>query len=94
MSGGSYSYIYSKLLEECKGRMYDAEMEDLIVDLCEVLHDLEWWQSSDSREETYRETLAKFKKKWFTVERSDRLKSYIDKQIGVTKRQLYELIGE
>lgn len=44
MSGGSYEYIYYRLEEECKGRMYDAEMNDMIKDLAEVLHDLEWGQ--------------------------------------------------
>ena len=39
MSGGTYDYIYSRLSEECENRMYDAEMDDLIKDLCEVLHD-------------------------------------------------------
>ena len=42
--------------------MYDVEMNDLIKDLCIVLHDLEWWQSCDSSEERYRKTLSTFKK--------------------------------
>ena len=41
MSGGSYNYIGSTLKMECAGRMYDEEMNDLINDLYEVLHDLE-----------------------------------------------------
>ena len=94
MSGGSYSYIYSSLQEECEGRMYDAEMDDMIHDLCEVLHDLEWWQSCDSSEERYRETLNKFKTKWFKADRQVRLKEYIDSQISVVRNQLYALIGE
>lgn len=94
MSGGSYSYIYSKLLNECDGSMYDEEMNDMIRDLAEVLHDLEWWQSGDWSEDVYRETLVKFKKKWFKTDRSDRLKGYIDKQIGIVRQQLYEMIGE
>ena len=94
MSGGSYNYIYSRLLNECGGQMYDAEMNDLIKDICDVLHDLEWWQSGDISEEDYRQTLISFKKKWFKATRKDRLKGYIDKQIGAVKRSLYELIGE
>ena len=94
MSGGSYSYIYSTLSTECEGRMYDAEMEDLIKDLCEVLHALEWWQSGDYSEKSYRKELAKFKTKWFKEDRTERLKKYIDEQIGVTRSQLYSLIGE
>lgn len=94
MSGGSYNYIYSKLKAECEGNMYDAEMNELIHDLAEVLHDLEWWQSADSSEKRYRETLAKFKSKWFSIDRNVRLKRYIDEQIGIVRRQLYEMIGE
>ena len=74
--------------------MYDDEMDDMIHDLCEVLHDLEWWQSGDYSEECYRKKLAKFKQKWFMGDRKTRLKGYIDNQIGLVKAQLYTLIGE
>ena len=94
MSGGSYNYICYKLEEECNGAMYDAEMNDLIKDLCEVLHDLEWWQSGDSSENQYRNTLTKFKAKWFKGSRKQRLKGYIDEQISIVRSQLYSLIGE
>lgn len=94
MSGGSYNYIYGTLKRECAGYMYDAEMNALIVDLCEVLHDLEWWQSCDISEEDYRKTVVKFKEKWFQGSREERLKSYIDEQLGMTRQQLYNLIGE
>ena len=94
MSGGSYSYIYSRLEEECVGRMYDAEMNDLIKDLCDLLHTLEWWQSGDTSEDRYRENLSRFKSKWFKGDRQERLKGYIDEQIGIVRSQLYSLIGE
>ena len=94
MSGGSYNYIYSKLSVECEGEMHDAEMDDLIKDLCEVLHDLEWWQSGDYSEDQYRETVSEFKKKWLTGDRQERLKGYIDEQIETVRHQLYSLIGE
>lgn len=94
MSGGSYNYIYTRLSDECKGRMYDAEMNDLIKDLCVVLRDLEWWQSCDSSEDKYRETVNAFKKKWFKEDREQRLKGYIDEQLNIMRSQLYSLIGE
>lgn len=93
MSGGSYNYIYSKLEEECSERMYDAEMNDLIADLIDVLHDLEWWRSGDSGEERYRDRLSEFKKKWFHGDREERLRGYIDEQVGHVRRELYQLIG-
>ena len=93
MSGGSYNYVYNRLRTECEGQMYDAEMNDMITDLCDVLHDLEWWQSGDYSEYEYRETLSEFKQKWFHGDREERLKSYIDNQIGIVKANLYDLIG-
>ncbi len=68
MSGGSHNYIYSKLLVECEDEMHDEEMNAMIKDFCDVLHDLEWWQSADYSEDKYRETVSKFKKKWFNGE--------------------------
>lgn len=94
MSGGSYNYIYCSLSSECEGRMYDPEMNDLIKDLCDVLRALEWWQSSDTSESNYREELSRFKSKWFKGNRQERLKGYIDEQIGIVRSQLYSLIGE
>lgn len=95
MSGGSHNYIYSKLSEECEGEMHDAEMDDLIKDLCKVLHDLEWWQSGDYSEEQYRKTVSEFKEKWFKSDRTSRLiKSYINDQLDAVKSQLNSLIGD
>lgn len=93
MSGGHYNYIYGRLLDEVGGEMQDIEMNDLIKDLGEVLHDLEWWQSADYSEEKYRETLSKFKAKWLRGNETDRLKGYIDQQINITRQQLYEMLG-
>lgn len=93
MSGGSYNYVCFRLEEECVNRMYDIEMNDMIKDLCKLLHDLEWWQSSDCCEDTYRKTVKDFKLKWFNGKREERLKDYIDENIKICKEQLYELIG-
>ena len=93
MSGGSYNYIYNKLSMECSGCMFDIEMNDMIEDLCNVLHDLEWWQSGDIDEEVYRKTLGDFKFKWFKTDRTDRLKDYIDKELNIVRSELYSLIG-
>lgn len=96
MSGGSYNYIYATLSEECEGQMHDPEMDELIKDLCKVLHDLEWWQSGDTSEEKYRRTLSVFKRKWFgptNGEREKKLKKYIDNQIGITRIELYKMLG-
>ena len=92
MSGGSYSYICFRLEEECKGRMYDAEMNMFVTDFVDVLHDLEWWRSSDTDEEQYRKTLKKFKKKWFTGDRNERLEEIINEKCEALKAELIEML--
>lgn len=92
MSGGSFGYIYHQL--ECASNLTsDKEISDLLHDLSEVLHDEEWYDCGDIREEKYLETLTKFKNKWFKGNREERLKSYIDKELANVKDDLYSVIG-
>ena len=44
--------------------MEDDELNALLKDFVEVLHDLEWWKSSDIGEDSYRKTVTNFKNKW------------------------------
>lgn len=71
MSGGSYNYMYSRIEDEYAGKMHDSQLNSMMKDLVDVLHDLEWWQSCDSSEERYRDTVRKFKKKWFKQTKID-----------------------
>lgn len=64
MSGGSYDYKCYEFEDYYVGKMYDKELDELCKDLVKVLHDVEWWQSSDIGEEGYRKTVQKFKEKW------------------------------
>ena len=92
MSGGSYNYICSRLEDECYGRMHDAELDDLMKDIPELAHDVEWYDSGDYGDETYRECVEKFKNKWFKQSRTDRLKGYVDKAIDDMRKELYKLL--
>lgn len=71
MSGGSYNYMYSRIEYEYAGKM----------------HDLEWWQSCDYSEETYRESVNKFKKKWFKQTKID-VQKQIESKLEQTKDEL------
>ena len=94
MSGGSYNYACYTFKNEYENYMYDQEMNDMVKDLFDVLHDLEWWQSADISEEEYRRTLKNFKNKWFKQDRNERLKKYIDNTIEKTKKEILELLGD
>ena len=92
-SGGSYDYKYYVVDEYYNGRMFDAELNELIKDLVPILKSVEWWQSSDTNEEDYREDVAKFKKKWFGTPRNKRLKEIIDTELEEKKNELYKMLG-
>lgn len=87
MSGGSYSYVYCKVENECVGRMFDRQLDEMMKDLVKVLHDLEWWQSSDTGEDTYRRAVTEFKKKWFKQRKID-VQKQIESEFEQTKNQL------
>ena len=91
MSGGSLGYICFKL-EDCADHIDDKEIRDLINDLAELLHDLEWYMSGDYGRDSYEETLSKFKDKWFGDTRNERLKKYLNDTFDEMKQEIEKLI--
>lgn len=93
MSGGSYDYGYIRM-DDYIGNMKDKELDDLMKDIRELLHDVEWCDSCDISEEDYFETVKKFKNKWFKQSRNSRLENMINVEIEKTKQELLRLIGK
>lgn len=87
MSGGSYNYMYSRINDEYVGRMHDSQLDEMMKDLVNLLHDLEWWQSCDCDEKRYRESVIKFKKKWFKQTKID-VRRQIESEFERTKDKL------
>lgn len=94
MSGGSFDYGYTTIKYDYAGFMQDREMDDLMEDIVEVMHDLEWWQSGDIGEKDYRETVKNFKKKWFKQSNNERIKKYINEELNQFKENLNCLLGD
>lgn len=67
----SYDNISIRVEYDLVGYMFDTELNQMMKDLVEVLHDLEWYVDCDISEETYRETVTKFKSKWFKRRKCD-----------------------
>lgn len=98
MSGGHFGYAQYGTREAFEGRFCDAELNDLFYDLfCAPLwgsrtgglaEALDLWQAGDIGEDTYREEVAKFKKKWFKQSRSKRLRGYVDQRCKELHDQL------
>lgn len=93
MSGGSHNYVCYDIEEQLCGKMHDLELDELMNDIAELAHGLEWWDSADHSEEVYRETVLKFKRKWFQSSREQRLKAYVDQTLEKQRAELYSLIG-
>lgn len=91
MSGGSMDYVCFKI-EDCAQYVDDAEIKDLIKDLANLMHDLEWYQSGDYSQSSYEETLFKFKNKWFGKNRNARLKEYLNTALDDMKWEIEKLI--
>ena len=95
MSGGSYNYTYYQVEDEYVGRMYDKELDEMMKDLCKLLHDLEWWQSGDTCEEDYFKTVAEFKGKYFKRDgRIKNLEQIIEAETKRLKDELIQMLGE
>lgn len=96
MSGGSHGYICFSIENELCGRMYDRELNDLMEDIAKLAHDLEWYDSSDISKESYWQTVTQFKQKWLcanNINRTKRLKGYIDSECNKLRSEMYLLIG-
>ena len=93
MSGGSMDYICYRIADYASD-LCDKEMTELATDMADIFHDAEWWHSSDTCEETYRESVAKFKAKWFGTSRQDRLIGYINETLAKAKSECYALVSE
>lgn len=92
MSGGSMDYICFKLLDAAD-HIQDKEVKDLTKDLAELLHDLEWYESGDYGRDAYESQLNRFKKKWFTDSRNERLKKYLNDSLDGLKSEIENLLG-
>lgn len=93
MSGGSHNYICYKIEEELVGSMEDRELDDLMQDVADLAHDLEWYHSADTSKEDYRKAVAAFKKKWFEDAREPRLMQYVDEEIDKLRAELRDMIS-
>lgn len=90
MSGGSFNYKYTDLEYTYAGQIGDMELNEMIVDLSDLLHDLEWYVSGDYNEETYRECVQAFKDKWFG-KRDLKLRELVVRELDVLKEKIKKL---
>lgn len=92
MSGGSHNYICWKIDEELVGRMHDAELDMLMADVAELVHDLEWSDSGDIDEDDYFDSVKRFKQKWLKSNAVDRLEQIITEQVDALRKEMTSML--
>lgn len=74
--------------------MDDREVSELLYDMACLLHSAEWYKSGDNCEETYKEHLKQFKKKWFKRTGEDRMQAYKDDLKAYYETLMDEMDGD
>ena len=105
MSGGHFSYANNSLQQEIfpyswsgirdprDNPFYDIEVSDLVFDVFGLIHDLDYYESGDYGEGTYRKHVTEFKDKWFgKVSRQKRMTKYIDDSISALRADLIAMV--
>lgn len=64
MSGGAFEYMCYSIEVMYENELEDDQLNELLLDFCKVLHDLEWYRSDDISQEDYKQTVKQFKEKW------------------------------
>lgn len=92
MSGGSMDYVCFRVAEQAD-KMGDRELIELVKDVADLMHDREWYLSSDYGEGKWKESVSLFKRKWLGSSREERLKPMIEKILADTRTECLNLIG-
>ena len=105
MSGGHFNYANNALMDEIfpmswtgkrdphDNPFHDIEISDLVYDVFGLIHDLDYYESADYGEGTYRQRLTEFKDKWFGKgAHQKRLLKYIDDAFALTKADMIAMV--
>lgn len=87
LSGGYFNYNYG-YLDVYEGEMEDTELNELLLDFKDLLHELEWYKSGDTSQEDYERFVKYFKDRWIRGEdRDGRFLNYVEECLTNLKKQ-------
>jgi len=101
MSGGHFNYQDSSLKSEMFGwsdrrfndPMEDVELSQMVYELLDLIHDLDWYKSGDTADENYLEAKRNFKNKWLRNKNyNDVIKGLIEEEFENKKQELLKMI--
>lgn len=68
----------------------DLVISELVFDVFCLLHSYDWYKSGDTCEETYRDDVKRFKKKWLTSLSQSHIKEVVNDEIFRLRDELYK----
>lgn len=101
MSGGHFNYQDDSLKSEMFGwsdkrdsnPMEDVELSQMVYEILDLIHELDWYKSGDSNENDYLEAKCNFKNKWLRNENyNDVIKGLIEEEFENKKQELLKMI--
>lgn len=106
MSGGAFNYYDRSLKSDMfpyslcgdtrdlrDDPFEDQEISQLMFDLLQLAHDLDWYKSGDTCHETYLKEKQAFRNKWFGKGRRKTLEALINQIFDNAKAECMTMIG-
>ena len=101
MSGGALDYLPSRVKNDIFGYSCDTphqarqldplknpEISELVFDVCELLHEAEWYLSGDTSIVDYDEAIDSFKTKWLNSSGEERAEHIVEEEINIMKKRI------
>ena len=89
---GERGFAQSKLARKFNP-LEDLVISELVFDVFCLLHSFDWYSSGDTCEETYREDVARFKKKWLKQIPKSTIKEIVNDETSRLRDELYNAFG-
>jgi hypothetical protein len=71
----------------------DRVISEMLWDMMCLLHSYDWYRCGDTCEDTYRDDVAYFKKKWMQTPMEDITRRIVEDTMNDTKAELYKSFG-
>lgn len=71
----------------------DVVISELVFDVFCLLHSYDWYASSDTSEETYRDDVKRFKEKWLKPISAEYVKEVVGGEVEAVRQKLYRVFG-
>lgn len=89
---GTRGFEQSKIARKLNP-LEDLVISELVFDVFCLLHSYDWYASGDTCEETYRDDVRRFKKKWLKSLPQSYVKELVNGEVTRLKDEIFKAIG-